>query len=302
MKKIAVLYGWTSSERQVSIKSGKFIYQSIDSSKFQKDYFIFPEDKNKFIENYKQYDLAIPVFHWKDGEDGQIFAFLNTLGIKSLYSDFGSHYTCLNKKLANSMLENKKINTIPTCLCKNINQFDQVDINGKLFIKPNQGGSSIDTWVFDNLDKGRELVQKILDYDDVVVQKYIPIDREFSVTVFGDCQSPSMAGITEIITQRDYFDYQAKYDLKQTREQTPAKVSNNLQKKLKKQSLEVYKTFKLQTISRIDYIYHDNSLFFLEVNTIPGFTDSSLSPQALRQAGFSIQDFFTQQIKEKIGS
>ncbi len=303
MAKIAVLYGGTSSERDVSIQSGEFVYKSIDETKFDKDFFVFPEDKDKFIEKYAEYDLAIPVFHWIDGEDGQIFAFLNTLGVKSLYSDFSSHLICLNKNLTNSMLRKTSLNTIPSHLCQNIKQFEQLSIKGKIFIKPNQWGSSIDTGIFDNLQEAKDLVKQILKYDDVIVQKYIPIDREFSVSVFGDYnKQPQVAGITEIITKRDYFDYKAKYDLDQTREVTPADVDKKLEEQLKEQSLKVYKIFELKTLSRIDYIFHNDEIYFLEVNTIPWFTGSSLFPQALRHFGLNVTDFFSKQINQKLDS
>lgn len=189
--------------------------------------------------------------------------------------------------------------TVPqSCLIQHIDDINTCKIKGKIFIKPNHGGSSLDIGVFENSEKAKKLIKTILQYDDVLIQKAIS-GREFTVSVIGDYDKKvTPIAITEIITSREFFDFDAKYTWSDTEEITPAQIDKKIQTSLEKISVAVYKRMKLRTLARIDFIYNKGKLYFLEVNTIPGMTEKSFLPQALAYHGYkSLGEFLEEEIK-----
>jgi len=147
--------------------------------------------------------------------------------------------------------------------------------NTKVFVKPNHGGSSIDTGVFENITQAEKLIKKILSYDDAIIQKAI-VGREFTVSIIGDFdKKPEAIAVTEVITKRAFFDYAAKYEWKDTQEITPAQIDKKMQKELETIALTIYKKLKIRTLARIDFMYSKGhgptkgEFYFLDVNTIP---------------------------------
>lgn len=294
---IAVLCWGESLEREISLKSWKYIFESIDSQ-FDKKFFDFPKDKNDFIKKYKEFDLVIPVFHWVWGEDWRVFAFLEELWLKYLFSDFSTHNLCMDKYLALNFLNDFQVNTGSYFLIQNIEDFDNLILDWKYFVKPNKWWSSVYNWLFDDKNHSKELVEKILDFDDVLIQEFIR-GEEFSVSLYWDYDRDiKVAWITQIFSENEFFDFDAKYNSKDTKEITPANIDKDLEKNLTNISKDIYKRLKLKTVWRIDFVINKTWIYFLEVNTIPGFTYSSIFPKALIYGWFeSIKDFFTDQIK-----
>lgn len=303
MKKIAVICWWNSAEKEISIRSWKTWFNNVDSKLFKKDFFIFPDNYNKFIKDYKKYDLIIPVFHGVWWEDWEIFAFLKTLWKKYLYSDFETHCILMNKFFTNMFVKNLWYQVPKSFLVQKLQDFDNIKLLWKVVVKPNRWGSSVDTDIFDNLNKAKKLVKKILSYDDVIIQQAIKW-RELTVSLFGDYDKEiRMAWIIEIKTKRKFFDLKAKYDMKYTQELCPAPIDKKLEEKLEQISLDLYYRFKIKTLSRIDFIHsqEDWKNYFLEINTIPWFTPVSLLPQSVLYYWFkSIQEFITYCISQVI--
>jgi len=295
MKRIAILTWWIE-EREISLKSAKNVQIHL-AKKYKVDICILPEDINKFIQEYNDYDLIIPVSHGKYIEDGKIIALLEILNKPFLFSWSEAHNICMNKYLTSIMTQDLWFTIPQHCLVQNTDDIKTCKIKGKIFIKPNHWWSSIDMGVYDNLSKANKLIKTILQYDDVIIQQAIK-GREFTVSVIGDYDKEVKAiAVTEIITSRDFFDFKAKYERAGTQEITPAKIDKKMQTALEHISITLYKKFKLKTMGRIDFIYNRGKFYFIEINTIPGMTEKSLLPQALLHHGYkSLGEFLEEYI------
>lgn len=295
MKQVALITGWDNKEREISLLSANNLLSNIDTSKFEVSLFDFPKDKEKFVNNYKIFDIVIPFIHWVWWEDWAITAFCEFVWKPYLFSTSEVHRLCLNKYLSNLFVRDIWVKVPKTYLLRDINDLSLVDINCKIFVKPCNWWSSVDNWVFENVSDAKELISKILTYDEVLLQEYIKKDREFTVSIVWDYhENPEVLAISEVITEKEIFDYNAKYRADWAKEIIHADLDNNLELKIKELSLKLYKSFKLKTYSRIDLMYYNDEIYFLEVNTIPWFTSMSFVPQAIISSWKSIKEFLNE--------
>jgi D-alanine-D-alanine ligase len=274
--------------------------------------FDFPSDIHKFLQRYQtsalathfptkaikknleknqDFDLVIPVFHGVYGEDGQITAFLSTLGYTYAYSPFTTHALCLDKYKTNLFVKKMGIRIPMTHF---IQEWDELpllsEIDFPFIIKPNHGGSSLSTSKVKNETELRNAYQWITD-DDVLIQEYIP-GREFTVGVYRDMTWYHSLPIIEIQTIQKwaFFDYTEKYETDGSNE-VFMEWEENLQKNLIEQSIKIAKILHCAWVVRIDYRYDGADIYFLEVNTIPGFTSGSLVPKMWKKAGKTEKEF-----------
>lgn len=297
MKRIAIVTGWESKEREISLLSAKNMFENLNKDFFQVQMFDFPKEKTLFLETYQDFDLVIPMIHWIGGEDGEITAFLEFVWKRYLFSSSWVHKLCLNKHLAGLLVQNAWFLTPKTFLVRGLQDLENISFEWKIFVKPCNGGSSVDNWVFLNTKEAKELIEKILSYDEVLVQEFIPKQREFTVSIVWDFdKNPSVLAISEVITQKEIFDYDAKYNADGAVEVVHADLENELQNEIEKISLSIYTLFQAKTFARIDFIYENGKLYFLEVNTIPWFTKMSFVPQAILSTGKSIWEFLEEVI------
>ena len=296
MKNIALLTWWTK-EREISLKSAESVKNHL-TKEHKVDVFVLPEDIHSFIKNYQKYDITIPISHWAYIEDGRIIGLLEIMEKPFLFSGAEAHSICMNKYLTNMIAKDLWLRTPEHFLIQQINDIPACKIKGKVFVKPNHWWSSIDIGIFKNIDEGKKLIQEILQYDDVIIQKAI-IWREFTVSIIGDYDKKIIPiAVTEIVTTRDFFDFKAKYERAETKEITPAKIDKKMKKELERMSISIYKRLKLRTLSRIDFMYSKGKFYFLEANSIPGLTGESLVPQALTYYGYeSLGEFLEESMR-----
>ncbi len=297
MKKIAIITGGESKEREISLLSAKNMCENLNSSLYEVKVYIFPEEKQSFLEEYDQYDLIIPMIHGIWWEDWAITAFLEFVWKKYLFSTSGVHKLCLNKYLSWLLVKNSWFLTPKTFLVRNIQDLENISYQWKIFVKPCNGWSSVDNWVFANIDKAQNLVEKILSYDEVLIQEFIVKQREFSVSITNDFdKKPEILAISEVITQKEIFDYDAKYKADGAVEIVHADLDTGLKNEIEKIALALYTLFQVKTFARIDMIYENEKLYFLEINTIPWFTAMSFVPQAILSSWKSIWEFLEEVI------
>lgn len=274
--KIAIITGGETGEREISIKSSKNIENSIKFT--DTAIFIFPEDKDKFLSSYKNFDLVIPVIHGIGGEDGSIQGFLRNLQIPFLFSDIETHAIAIDKKITKEIIKNLKINSP-----ENTEKFP-------MFVKPRFGGSSIASKLCKNK---KELLQLNKENPEIEFVKEKPIKgREFTVGVI-ECKNKTFSlPVIEIVPKGEFFDFKNKYDKDNlASEICPAKIPTQLKIKLQKQALEVHKYLNAKHISRSDFIVTpQNKIYFLEINTIPGMTETSLIPKMLKQQKINLTE------------
>lgn len=288
-KTIAVLYGGTSAERPVSLKSGQAIIDNLDRSKFEVLTYDLPQDLDKFLQNYKKIDVAFPVFHGKFGEDGVVQGFLETLGVKYTFSGVYSQAVGMNKRTTKLLLEKTGIQIIP--------EYSPDKLEFPAVIKPNDSGSSVGVYIVNNqteFDKFYPEVKKIS--NDIIIEKYIQ-GREFAASILGN-ENPQALPIIEIIPKNKFFDYESKYAVGGAQEICPADVHEALAKKMQDIGLQAHLTLSCRGLSRTDLLLDkDGQIYTLEINTIPGQTATSLVPKAAQAAGYTYPQFLEKLIE-----
>ncbi len=272
MKKIVILTWWTSSEKEIALKSAETFREFL---KKDFDYYVLPEELDKFLENREKYDLAIPVFHWVYWEDWMIFAFLKTLWIKSVFSSFETQALCLNKFRTNEIVK-----TLGVKVPKQFLYNWELEINSfPLIVKPNRWWSSLFTYRVENEKDFDEKIKFIKENvnDFILVQEFITWE-EYSVSIVAWEVLPIMK--LEKQNLWDLFDFENKYLEKPKIIETWPEIEKNLKSDLETKALEIYKFLWCRGFSRVDFLVKDNEIYFLEVNTIPWMTKVSIVPKS----------------------
>jgi D-alanine-D-alanine ligase len=197
-------------------------------------------------------------------------------------------------------------------VAKSVHLFKQSRIPGKevlaklklpVFVKPNNGGSSIGMSKVTDSDQMEGALDKAFNEDDqVLVEEFIQ-GREFTIGVFMTKEGEIIPlPMTEVISKKDFFDYQAKYTAGFSEEITPAKVDEKIAEKIRQTATRVYQIFNCRGIIRIDFIYNEEAgePFMLEINTVPGQTDASIVPQQVRAMGWTLRQFYSSLIDEAL--
>ncbi len=289
---IAILTWWISTEREVALRSGENMRDWCTTAWHTVDLYDLPTGVPNFLAQYQTYDLVIPVFHGVYGEDGQVTAFLETLGCHAAYSSFMVHSFCIDKYRTNLFVAQvwaKIPRSYYVARGYSIDRLESPLVCYPVIVKPNRWGSSIATT---KVDSRAELMaaQSAIVGDDIIIQECIE-GREFTVGVYRDRDGYYALPIAEIITQDGVlFDYSEKYETDGYNE-VFADLPDELRNSLERQSTLIASALTCRGIVRIDWRYDGSDLYFLEVNTIPGFTSGSLVPKMWKKAGKSEGEF-----------
>lgn len=279
--KIAIITGGIGSEREVSLSSAKNIQKLLSVP--DELIFDYPNQLNKLTSSISDIDVCIPLIHGEGGEDGELQIILEQLNIPYIFSNPVVHKNCLNKRKTKQILSEFNINSAKEFSIKD-------DINIPVFIKPVSGGSSVYT---KKTSLKSDLVNFINSHSDVdfIIEEALE-GREFSVGVIDTKEGMKALPVIEIKAQGEFFDYDSKYNSeKLAQEICPADISEELTTLLKKQALIAHKEMGCKHISRSDFIVDGyNQIFYLEINTIPGMTPTSLLPKEIATEGLSLED------------
>jgi D-alanine-D-alanine ligase len=185
------------------------------------------------------------------------------------------------------------------------NQFGSADevassLTFPVFVKPNNGGSSIGMSKVNAASEALgAAIEKAFKEDDQVLVEEMIQGREFTVGVFRSNGAITVLPITEVSTEKEFFDFEAKYQGKST-EVTPAVLEPAWQEKIKSAAKRIYEVFNCSGVVRIDFIYNEaeNKPYMLEINTVPGQSDASIIPQQVRAQGWSLQEFYSRLLEE----
>lgn len=294
--KILVLSGGPSSERDVSIKSGKSIIKNLNKNKYIVSSLIVSKDLNKFFTDKNKNlilksDIVFIALHGYFGEDGKIQSYLESLNIPYTGSSSLSSFICMNKSISSSILSNFKIKQPKSIISNNkdLKKIDLKKLNFPVFIKPNSGGSSDGAFIIKNLKEFNDKSNLFFKFDkEVLIQEFIE-GKELTCAVFGDGQDIFALPPVEIPKQGDFFDRKIKYS-KGTIEICPANISIKQTKILQNLAIMAHKNLLCSGITRSDFILKGNNFYYLETNTIPGMTETSLVPKEAKAQGldFSI--------------
>lgn len=275
---IAILIWWTGLEREIAIKSSLTFSEFLEKA----DYYVLPDNIDTFLNNYKKYDLVIPIFHWEYGEDWKIFWLLESLWIKYLFSSSNVHSICIDKYLTSVLLQKIWILSPKSEVLFNINDiFKAENLNYPLIVKPNKWWSSFATYKVNNYD---ELVSSLnslfsITNDAAIVQEFI-YWTEYSVSIVWSWNNVRILPIMILkLEWVEFFDYNQKYNYDWENEFFN-ELDEVLKNELEELSLKIYNYLWCKTMSRIDFIVNNEWIYFIEVNTIPGFTNKSILPKA----------------------
>ena len=319
-KNIAIIMGGFSSEFEISLNSGQVVYETLDPSKYNvyrvhifKDKWVYVDpnndehliDKNDFsftIENLKtNFDCVFNAIHGTPGEDGFMQGYLELLGIPQTSCNMYQAALTFNKRDCLSALKPYGIKTAASYYVNLGDVIDEDAIIGRVglpcFVKPNKAGSSFGiSKVYKKEEFNKALEVAFKEDDEIIIESFLD-GVEVSVGVITYKGEVTVLPITEIVSDNDFFDYQAKY-LGQSQEITPARLSKEQEEKVNIVAKKVYQILKMKGFSRSEFIFKDGEPHLLEINTVPGMTKASILPQQAAEAGISLVDLFGNAIEE----
>ena len=324
-KKIAVIYGGNSSEHEISVASGRYTASAIDKDKYEVyevllkgldwnvvcwdegdrmtvlgqvdkgDFSFTPQGGDKI-----NFDAAFPVIHGTPGENGLLQGYLEMIGIPCTSCSAFASTVAFSKYSCKAFLRDSGVRMAREKFIRKGDDFSSEKIVEELglplFIKPADGGSSFGVTKVKSVEMIPAAMEDAFKEGDMVIVEEFIDGRELTQGVYGHKGAVKTLPITEIVTENEYFDYEAKY-LGKSDEICPAPISDGLAAEIGKVSRAVFSWMGCKGLIRIDYIVNERGIHFLEINTAPGMTRMSLVPKMVRVAGIEIKDFLTELIE-----
>ena len=287
--KVGVIMGGISSEREISLKSGEQVLLNLNKDKYEEIIPIIINSKSEVIEKINGIDFAFLALHGQFGEDGTIQGLLETMGIP--YSGCGvlPSAICMNKGLTKRIVKTAGVDTAKWLIIKSVAEIDYKKIKElkyPIFIKPNNGGSSVATFLVRNEYEVEKAVREGLKYDkEIIIEEYID-GKEITSFVLNGEVFPTV-GIKS--KNGEFFDYSSKYEENGAEEEVVF-LEENLQEKINKISKKVWDILGCNSYVRIDMIVRDGVPYLLEVNTLPGMTKQSLIPKSAKVRGLEFSE------------
>jgi len=319
MKNVAIIMGGYSSEFEISLKSGNIVYQYLDKTKYNafrvhifKEKWVyvdennneFPIDKNDFstfVDGKKiTFDVVFNAIHGTPGEDGLMQAYFELIGLPQSSCDYYQATLTFNKRDLLSVLKPYGIKTATSYYLNKGEHINTEEIIAKVglpcFVKPNKSGSSFGISKVKSATELPIAIEVAYKEDNEIIIESFLDGIEVSVGVINYKGEVKVLPITEIVSENDFFDYEAKY-LGKSQEITPARISDEMTKKVSDVAKRAYEILKMSGFSRSEFIFVNGEPHMLEMNTIPGLTTESLIPQQAKAAGISLEDLFTNAIE-----
>jgi len=317
-KNIAIVMGGYSSEAEISLKSGDVVYNSLDANKyalykvyiFKDRWFVkldtqeYKIDKDDFSFVKKDikvnFDCVFNAIHGNPGENGALVAYFDLLGIKHTSAPFYQMSLTFNKRDTLSVVKEYGIQTANSYYMHQRDEINTVKIIQKVglpcFVKPNRSGSSFGISKVYKEENLEDAIMKACKEDEEILIESFLDGKEVSVGIIEYQGKIEVLPITEIVSENDFFDYEAKYKGK-SKEITPARISEVEKKKVINTARKVYRVLNMSGFSRSEFILVNGEPYFLEINTVPGMTEESLLPQQAKEASISLTDLFDNAIQ-----
>ena len=322
MKNIAIIAGGNSSEYEVSMKSGKNIYDEVDENRYNKylvilkgrDWHVeigekkYPVDRNDFSFTRDGekilFDFAYITIHGVPGENGLLQGYLDMMGVPYGCCNVLASALTFDKHTCNTYLKSYGVNVADSVMLIRGMTYDVNEIINEVglpcFVKPNAEGSSFGVTkvkeaaqLEDALKKAFALCQEVL------IETFID-GTELTCGVVKAGDMDIAMPIAEVLPKNEFFDFEAKYDPTKSDEIIPARISPELTNRIKTLSSMIYDILRCEGIIRVDYIVRDDEIFMLEVNTTPGMTSNSFVPKMVRAMGGTLREVLTKIIDNKL--
>ena len=319
---IAIIMGGFSSEVDISLNSGNVVYSHLNKEKYNSfrvhilqekwvaldaDNNEFNVDKNdfSFVLNDKKivFDCVFNAIHGNPGENGAILSYFNLIGLKHTSANSYQMALTFNKRDTLSVVKEYGIKTAKSVYLNKGNSINLNAIIAKVglpcFVKPNNAGSSFGISKAHTLEEMMPAIEKaFIEDSEILIESFLD-GTEVSVGVIDYKKNIKVLPITEIVTENDFFDYEAKYEGK-SEEITPARISSELKGKVEEVAKKVYKILNMTGFSRSEYILVNGEPYFLEINTVPGLSEESILPQQAACAGISLEELFDNAIQSAL--
>ena len=323
-KRIAVVAGGFSEESVISLKSSETIMESLDPILYEAvlvkildENWIasvsgqeLPIDRNDFSysrEGMKfNFEYAFIIIHGTPGEDGMLQAYFDLIDIPYSTGDSANMGLTFDKGYTQIALKGNGFNVAKNVILRKGDQLDEESIRQNLglpfFVKPTRAGSSLGiSKVKDLSELQGALSQAFKEHHTIIIESFLD-GIEITCGVYRKGGNLIALPVTEIVSQNEFFDYEAKYQNVGTEEITPARIDEEAFNECQELSKIIYHQLVCEGIVRIDYMLVRNKLFVIELNTVPGMSSKSIIPKQLRAASIEISDFLTDLISEKLNA
>lgn len=313
-KHIAVAMGGYSSEFEISINSGGVVCNALDKNKYEvypihileEGWYFVAENGTKHPVNKADFsfyngtetirpDAIFNTIHGTPGEDGYLQAYWELLGIPHTSTDYYSAALSFNKRDCLSVLKNFGVRAANSYY---VNQGSEINIEEIImktglpcFVKPNRSGSSFGISKVSKMEAIMPAIEKAFTEDSEIIIETALVGVEVSVGVYNNGEEIIALPVTEIVSENEFFDYEAKY-LGKSQEITPARISEEETEMVKKEAVRIYKLLNMKGITRSEFIIEKGKPYFLEINTNPGLSTESIIPKQAREAGMTLSEFF----------
>ena len=322
MKNIAIIAGGNSSEYEVSMKSGKNIYDEVDENRYNKYLVIlkgrdwhgeigekkYPVDRNDFSFTRDGekilFDFAYITIHGVPGENGLLQGYLDMMGVPYGCCNVLASALTFDKHTCNTYLKSYGVNVADSVMLIRGMTYDVNEIINEVglpcFVKPNAEGSSFGVTKVKEAAQLEDALKKAFALcREVLIETFID-GTELTCGVVKAGDMDIAMPIAEVIPKNEFFDFEAKYDPTKSDEIIPARISPELTNRIKTLSSMIYDILRCEGIIRVDYIVRDDEIFMLEVNTTPGMTSNSFVPKMVRAMGGTLREVLTKIIDNKL--
>jgi D-alanine-D-alanine ligase len=318
-KAIALVTGGYTGESIVSIRSAEVIGRNLDPEKFivykiiitpQSWYY---EDNNGLKYEIDKNDFSLTIgdkhvvfggvfigLHGSPGEDGKLQGYFDMLGILYNSCDAMTSAITMNKAYTKAIVADIEGLNVARSVQLFSNEPDKVSsLVLPCFVKPNNGGSSIGMSKVKEASEFKDALDKAFKEDTQVLVEEFVQGREFTIGVYNGREGVTVLPATEIISSKEFFDYEAKYTPGVSQEITPGRMTDEEKHRVNEIVRKVYIKLNCRGVVRIDYFLQEGTgdFYFIEINTVPGQTENSIIPQQVRSLGRTIMDFYTEIIE-----
>lgn len=324
-KNVAIIAGGDSGEYEVSIGSANVVYKHLNQEKFNafliiiegKNWYYLDEHSDKveieksdftliLDEKKVVFDVIFNMIHGTPGENGIIQGYFDLLRIPYTSCDLATSALTFNKAFCNGVVKSLGAKVANSVHLIKGNPYDLKIIKDELglpvFVKPANGGSSVATSKVHESSELQAAIDLAFTEDDEILIEEFVAGREIDCGVFKYRGKMMVFPITEIISKKEFFDYEAKYTEGMAEEITPAEIPLEVEIDCKALSADLYQKLNCKGVVRFDYIFNEQEITFLEVNTVPGFSEASIIPKQAKEMGISMERLFEMMIEEALSA
>ncbi len=316
MKNIAIVCGGYSGEYQISVQSAEMVKQNLDTNKYSSyvividiDQWYYKDEDNichqinksdftlQVYNTFVKFDGVFNAIHGTPGEDGKLLGYFDLLNIPYTSCGMDTSSLTFNKFLCNSFVRSIGINAPHSFSFLDGEYINKDEVIGSLslpvFIKPARSGSSVGISKVGSLNDFDAAVKKAFETDDRILIEENIVGREIACGLFLKNKKLNVFPLTEIISKNDFFDYEAKYTAGLADEVTPPPdLSFEQETDIKAISSLLYNKLDCKGVVRVDFILTDTELYFIEINTVPGFSPASIIPKQAEAMGITVAELF----------